>query len=127
MAPARRVVIVPGMPHTSSRSGSIVTAIVAVVLVAFTAYTGWVVATRGLLGVIDAHQSRWGVQVFVDLVLACVIAIGFVLADARRRGVRAWPFVVLTALAGSIGLLGYLVWRGVRSDRNAARAANGGS
>lgn len=112
------------MPRTHHRPTAIITAVAAVVLIAFTGYSIWVVATRGLLGVIDAHRSRWGVQVFVDLVLACGVALGFVITDARRRGQRAWPFVVLTALAGSIGLLAYVVWRGrqapVGSDQTAA-------
>ena len=36
-----------------------------------------------------------------------------VLSDARARGLNAWPFVLVTLLAGSFGVLFYLLRRGV--------------
>jgi hypothetical protein len=50
----------------------------------------------------------------LDLLIACSFGIGWMTGDARRRGITSWPFVVMTVVVGSIGLLGYLVWRSVR-------------
>ena len=36
-------------------------------------------------------------------------------ADARQRGINAWPFVLITLVAGSFGPLFYLVLRELRS------------
>jgi hypothetical protein len=47
-----------------------------------------------------------------DLALACFVAVGWVIGDAKRRRIAAWPFVVATVLTGSVGLLAYLIWRG---------------
>ena len=33
--------------------------------------------------------------------------------DARKRGIAIWPYVTATILLGSIGILAYLVRRGV--------------
>jgi hypothetical protein len=49
----------------------------------------------------------------LDLVIACSFGIGWMTADARKRGITTWPFIVATVFLGSVGLLGYVVWRGV--------------
>ncbi len=44
----------------------------------------------------------------VDLVVALVIGMVFVVRHAGRRGFDARPFLLLTLLTGCLGLLGYL-------------------
>lgn len=81
-------------------------------LVVFTAYTLWVVYEFGYVGLFMAALANIATaQVLIDLVLACVIAIGWMLADAKKQGIAAWPFLALTLTAGSIGLMSYIVWR----------------
>ncbi len=86
------------------------------VLAEFVALTGYAIFSEGFLAFVPiaseiATGSFWGLQILIDFVLAVAIGLGFVLFDARRRGLRAWPFVALTLSLGSIGLLGYLVYR----------------
>ncbi|MEZ4406020.1 MAG: DUF2834 domain-containing protein [Polyangiales bacterium] len=84
------------------------------VLVPFFTFSVWVSLHHGWLGFIDtAIQGGWETQIFLDLVIALVVASTVVVRDARRRGLRAWPWLVATALLGSIGMLGYFVYRAV--------------
>lgn len=66
-----------------------------------------VVATReGPFGFLVEHvRNGWGAQIALDLVLSVTVALLFVAPVARRVGVRVAPWVVLTVLTGSIGLL----------------------
>ncbi len=94
------------------------------VLADFVALTAYTIFTESYLAFIPfaaemATGSFWGLQLLVDFVLAVAIGLGFVFFDARRRNLTAWPFVVLTLTLGSIGLLGYLVYR----ERASAPAA----
>lgn len=81
------------------------------ILVPFTAFTAYVVIDEGLLGFIAAHRSGWGQQVFADLVIALTLFLVWMVPDARRHGLPAWPFVLVTLALGSIGALSYLVVR----------------
>lgn len=86
------------------------------VLADFVALTGYTIYSESFLGFVPfitelATGSFWGLQLAVDFVLAVSIALGFVFFDAKRRGLAPWPFVALTLTLGSIGLLGYLVYR----------------
>lgn len=70
----------------------------------------------GYWGIIAPHFQAWGPgQVFADLVILAVLACIWMVADARERGLNAWPFVAITLVAGSFGPLFYLVMREVRS------------
>lgn len=60
--------------------------LLATVLLAFTAYSLFVVEQVGYLGL-------------------------WLIGDARRRGVAAWPWLLAILLLGSIGLLAYLFVR----------------
>ena len=91
---------------------------------AFTAYAGY---HEGLAGFVPlmlafAKSSAWGAQVMIDFLLAFAVIIGLVVADARRRGIAAWPFVALTLTLGSIGPLAYLLHRERASAPRASRA-----
>ena len=88
------------------------------VIVGFGALTALALMDVGYFGVIEPHFRSWGAaQVFVDLVIACVLACIWMVNDARARGLSAWPFVAITLVAGSFGPLLYLVMR----ERRAAR------
>ena len=85
------------------------------VLAAFGAYSIWVVLGHGYLGFLEvARDHDWGMQMLLDLVIACSFGVGWMTADARKRGISTAPFVVLTIFLGSIGLLAYVVRRGFR-------------
>ena len=82
-------------------------------LTAFTAFTGFVALADGPLGFIQdvALASRWGVQVLLDLFIGLTLWLGWMVRDARHRGLPAIPYVVATFALGSIGALAYMVHR----------------
>jgi hypothetical protein len=94
--------------------------------VVFTAYTLSVAAQHSLLGFLADHaRGGWSLQVFLDL---CVAAASFwvvALPDARARGIRAWPYAVLTPVLGSVAILAYFVHREVRARATARAMARG--
>ena len=51
------------------------------------------------------------IQVTIDLVIACSVAMFFIFHDARARNVNPWPYLVATTFLGSLGLLAYAVRR----------------
>lgn len=53
--------------------------------------------------------SLAGWQVLGDLVISCSLISLWMIVDARRQGRNAWPYVLLTLLAGSFGPLTYLL------------------
>ena len=84
-----------------------------IVFVAFNAMTVWAAIQHPLpqwpAAIIDGGGVMW--QIFLDLVVACVICCGWIVRDARERAQNPIPYVILTAIAGSIGLLLYLIMR----------------
>ena len=70
----------------------------------------------GYLGIFAAGLDNWGAaQIFADLVILAVLAMAWIITDARAHGLNPWPFVLATAVAGSFGPLTYLLWRERRS------------
>jgi hypothetical protein len=81
------------------------------VTIAFTAFSLWVLLQIGYLGIWQGGFANPGsTQITVDLVIACLIGIGFIARDCRAQGRVWWPWAALTLAAGSIGLLAYLLW-----------------
>ena len=97
------------------------------VFAAFTLYTAIVVMDHGYTGFIElALGGGWGAQVFIDLVIALLLFMTWMLPDARERGIPAAPYAILILGAGSIGALAYLVHRTLKQgdvSRHAAHAA----
>ena len=92
--------------------------VAAAVLAAFGVYSIWVVLGHGYLGFLEvARDHDWGMQMLLDLAIACAFGIGWMTADARKRGISTAPFVVMTLFLGSIGLLAYVVRRGLLATR----------
>jgi hypothetical protein len=91
-----------------------------VVLLAFGALTVRALAESGYVGVFAAQLSSWaGMQVLADLVILAVLACLWMLRDAPRHGLPAWPFLLITLAAGAFGPLLYLVARELRTRRTA--------
>ena len=90
--------------------------VAAAVLLPFTAYSVWVIAGHGYTGFLSlAAREPWGMQMLLDLVLACSFGVGWMVHDARKHRITTWPFIAMTIAAGSCGLLGYVVYRAVGS------------
>lgn len=70
----------------------------------------------GYLGILMPHFQSWGgAQVLADLVILAVLGCIWMVEDSRVRGINPWPFVIVTVLAGSFGVLFYLVARELRA------------
>lgn len=75
------------------------------------------VADHGYLGIFTFHlQATAGMQVLLDLVIVCTLAILWMWQDAQRQGRNPWPFIILTLVGGSFGPLLYLL-TGLRQGR----------
>jgi hypothetical protein len=84
--------------------------VAALVLAAFGAFSVWVVAGHGFTGFLSlVRREPWGLQMLLDLGIALSFAIGWMRHDAKKRGIKAWPYVALTIATGSIGVLIYFV------------------
>lgn len=94
------------------------------VILAFGALSAVALWDVGLWGIIAPHFQSWGAaQVFTDLVILALLSCIWMVHDARLRGLPAWPFIVLTLLAGSFGPLFYLVARERRSSPHGSASA----
>lgn len=83
----------------------------------FLALTIYAVMDVGVIGIFDYHlHSSAGWQVFVDLVIALLLLLTFLIPDARRKGLNPWPWAVGTVLTGSIAPLIYLAAHGRKSE-----------
>ena len=90
------------------------------VILAFSVLSAEALMETGYLGIFEMHmQSFAGMQVLTDLVIVCLLACIWMVADARTSGVPAWPFVVMTLFLGSFGPLFYLVARELKSPARA--------
>lgn len=90
----------------------------------FTVYTAIVVVEHGYTGFIElALGGGWGAQVFIDLVIALLLFMTWMIPDARERGIPGAPYAILILGAGSIGALAYLVHRTLKQGGTAQQTA----
>ena len=90
-------------------------ALIAVIIV-FGALTAQALLDVGYFGIFEIQIQTWsGMQVFTDLAIMCVLAVIWMVRDAKTSGVNAWPFVVMTLVAGAFGPLFYLVARELKA------------
>jgi hypothetical protein len=98
-----------------------------VLLAAFAAFTAYAVWHYGYLGLVDQGLANAAtIQVSIDLVIALTIVTVWMVRDARERGLAAAPFVLATALLGSIGPLLYLIRREYAALRQTPATATSG-
>ncbi len=80
-----------------------------VLLIPFLVLTVYAVSQVGYVGIFDYHRhSPAGWQVIVDLVIAILLIILWMIPNAKAAGRNPWPFVVISLFLGSIGPLLYL-------------------
>jgi hypothetical protein len=93
----------------------------AILLVAFAALNLYALAIAGITQLVAYPTTlpAWGVVATVDLLLALGVGLYWTVLDARRRRVSAVPFIILTCLTGSVGLLAYLVAHGAKRSNRA--------
>jgi hypothetical protein len=114
------VVVIPGgyFGVQPKRSNPMRLAVLVVLLIAFTLYSGFVVEAEGYLGFITlALREKWGMQIVIDLFISLTIAWAWLRHDAKARGITAWPYQVATVFIGSIAVLAYLIHRELAGKR----------
>jgi hypothetical protein len=100
-------------------------AIPLLVLLAFSAFSLWVVATEGYFGFLTlARDEPWGMQLLLDVAIACFLYSTWMVRDARERGLPVVPYLVAMLFLGSIGALAYLVHRGLTLSPRASMATS---
>jgi uncharacterized membrane protein YqjE len=93
--------------------------ILVLVIAAFGVLTTLALLDVGYFGILAPHFKSYGeAQVLADLVILGLLACIWMVRDARNTGIAAWPFILITLVAGSFGPLLYLV---VRERRKSAR------
>lgn len=89
--------------------------ILLLVIAAFGVLTTLALLDVGYFGILAPHFKSYGeAQVLADLVIMGLLACIWMVRDARDSGIPAWPFILVTLMAGSFGPLLYLVvceWR----------------
>lgn len=84
-------------------------AFILAVLLPFALYSTYVVFEVGYVAIFTSHFNVVGMQVLVDLVIACTLAMVWMWRDAAATGRNVWPYLVTTLFLGSIGPLVYLL------------------
>lgn len=85
--------------------------LLALVLIDFTAFTGYVLYEFGLSWIEVAFSNTVSTLIFVDLCIALTMVMVWMVADAREKGITVWPYIAATLFAGSVGTLAYLIRR----------------
>jgi len=86
-------------------------ALLSLVLLVFTAETGYVLYEYGMGWIEVAFSNPVSTLIFVDLCIALTMVMVWMVADARERGISPWPYIATTLFAGSVGTLAYLIRR----------------
>lgn len=88
-------------------------AIVGVVFALFISIHLYALETAGISGLVKAVTTTnpWHLLIGVDLLIALGMVSTWLWRDAQARGKAALPYLVLTALGGSLGPLLYLLGR----------------
>ena len=84
-------------------------ALILAILLPFALYSTYVVYEVGYIAIFTNHFNVAGMQVLIDLVIACTLSMVWMWRDAAAAGRNAWPFLITTLFLGSIGPLTYLL------------------
>ena len=85
-------------------------AIAIILLIPFSILSAYAIYQVGYLGIFDYQRhSPAGWQVIIDLVIACLLLLLWLVSDAKAKGVNPWPYVTITVFLGSFGPLIYLL------------------
>jgi len=104
--------VTTALPSSTSPSIRPVTIIAAVLLAGFGAFSIWVIVTQGYFGFLTlAGREPWALQLLIDLVVSLSFGIGWMAADARKRGAASWPYAIAALFTGSLAILAYCVLR----------------
>jgi len=81
-----------------------------VVYLAFMAVSAWATFEVGYFGIFAAAAEGPGsMQVFFDLVVACILGSAWLHRHATERGRNPWPWLLAVPALGSIPLMTYAV------------------
>lgn len=81
-----------------------------ILLADFLALTGYVLWSYGLVGFFEQELANTATFLgLTDLTIALSMIAFWMWRDAKRRGISAMPYLVLTAVLGSAGPLLYLI------------------
>ena len=80
-----------------------------VLLIPFTALTAWAVSEYGAIGIFThALETSAVTQVLVDVAIAMILILCWLIPDAKAQGRNPWPWVLITLTTASFGPLLYL-------------------
>jgi len=86
--------------------------IVAAVLAGFTALNVYVLSEHSIVELFELVLANSATTLaFVDLLIALSLVSVWIWQDARAHDTSPWPYLIITALTGSIGPLLYLLRR----------------
>ncbi len=84
--------------------------VVALITLDFAVLSAYALMQHGYWGLFEYQlQTPAGWQVLADLIIVCLLAMAWMVADARRTGRTVWPYLLTTLLLGSFGPLAYLL------------------
>lgn len=87
-------------------------------MAALTPATVAAISRHGVAGVFASIvASRASLQIYLDLVIVCLLASVWLWFDSRKAGRAFWPWFLLTMAAGSYGPLLYLLAGALREKR----------
>ena len=90
-------------------------------LIPFTLLTAVAVAEYGAIGIfLHALETSAGAQVLVDVAIAMVLILCWLIPDAKTQNRNPWPWVVITLTTASFGPLLYLATQPKQAEASAA-------
>lgn len=93
------------------------------VLADFAAFTAYVIFKGDVwAGLVGLTENLVALQASIDLVIAMVLIIIWMVADARKRGINPLPWALAACCMGSLVPLAYLLFRPEAKKAPAASA-----
>lgn len=81
-----------------------------IVFISFSLFSFFTIASQGVISIFENQFKTFGgIQVFLDLVIMCLLFSLWMYKDAKEKSRRFIPWFILTLIAGSIGPMFYLL------------------